>query len=101
MTISVEIPDALTDSMEAFRLTQIGDDGNYKYADLEDMMQQNANDGILGHFAQQIQDAAIAAQFSAIQASVAVAMPARKTPISAASAGTATTTTTTTTVKTS
>jgi len=83
MTISVEIPDALTDSMEAFRLTQIDSDGNYKYADLEDMMQQNANDGILQHFAVQLQNDAVAAQIDAIKASVAVAMPARKTAVSA------------------
>ena len=62
MVVTVTVPGDLLPEMEKWMATQITNDGNYyKYADVQDLIQQNFNDSLGKFFADKINAAAVAA----------------------------------------
>lgn len=83
MEITVSVPDTLTPTIDTWRQTQITGDGQFfKYADMQDLIQQNLNDGLLTFFVglfEAPQIATLQAQIDALKASVTLTAP--KTPV--------------------
>ena len=83
MDFVITVPEALIPTIDTWRSTQLTPDGNFlKYADTQDLCQQNLNDGILTFFVNlfvQSDVATLQAQIDALKASVV--LPAKKTPI--------------------
>jgi hypothetical protein len=76
MQTTISIPDSLIPTIDAWRQTQITGDGQFfKYADTQDLVQQNINDGLLTFFVglfEAPQVAALQAQIDALKSSVAL-----------------------------
>lgn len=83
MDITITIPDTLIPTMDTWRATQITDDGLFfKYADTQDLIQQNLNTGLLPFFVDLLEApeiAALQAQINTIEASVS--LPPSKPPV--------------------
>lgn len=79
MDVTITIPGDLLPEIDKWMATQITDDGlYYKYADYQDLAQQNFNDGLGKFFADKINAVAIAAlqaQLDAAKASGTVVFP--------------------------
>lgn len=79
MQTTITIPDALVPTIDAWRLTQINSTGQFlKYSDIQDLMQQNLNDGLLTFFVglfEAPQIAVLQAQIDTLKASVVLTPP--------------------------
>jgi len=84
MDVTITIPGDLLPEMDKWMTTQLSDDGKfYKYADYQDLVQQNFNDSLGKFFADKINAATIAdlqAQLDAAKASGKITFP-KKTPV--------------------
>jgi len=76
----VSVPDALTVTMQTWMQTQLSADGQFfKYADIQDLLQQNLNTGLLPFFVnllEQPQVQALQDQITALENSI-VLTPAK------------------------
>lgn len=83
MDITITVPDTLVATVQAWISTQLTTNGQFqKYADIQDLFQQNANAGLLTFFVGLLEATPIAtlqAQINAAQSSIA--LPAPKPPV--------------------
>ena len=70
MTFSIELPDSLVPAVDAFIAAQLDESGNQKYADEQDLIQQNLNTGLFKYFVDQAVQAALAEQLASVTATV-------------------------------
>ena len=70
MDITVTIPDSLIPAVDAFIAEQLDVNGNQKYADEQDLCQQNLNTGLFKYFVDQAVQAALAEQLASVTATV-------------------------------
>lgn len=85
MDITITVPDTLVAAVQAWLGTQLTANGQFqRYADIQDLFQQNANAGLLSFFVGLFEAAPIAALQAQITADQsAVSLPAPKPPIPA------------------
>ena len=70
MTFSIELPDSLVPAVDAFIAAQLDESGNQKYADEQDLCQQNLNTGLFKYFVDQAVQAALAEQIASVTETV-------------------------------